>query len=177
MAISGASPKQGRDYFYLAIFTIQLCAMLLVDLPPLYPSHLWEPEGSPLNILLGLRGLYAKWTNDPYFVTPHAELPPWFRLFTFIEAGYQLPMALWMFRVFKDSRRGTTPGFELACVVFGLQVALTSLVCVWDVAYWDPSVYSVCDKNMFVFAIYGPWVIIRMLCPYSNPCTCFVLMG
>lgn len=139
--------------------------ILVVDLPPLYPSHLWEPEGSPLRILLGLRGLYAKWTNDPYFVTPHAELPPWFRLFTLIEGGFQLPMALWMFRVFKDGRRGTTPRFELACLVFAVEVALTSLVCVWDVAYWDPSVYSVRDKNVFVFAIYGPWVVIRTFLP------------
>lgn len=118
-------------------------------------------EGSPLRILFRLRQDYIDAYNDRYFVTPHDELPSWFLLFTYLEIAYQLPMVFWMLRVFEDHTKGTTPGFELACVIYGVEVALTTLTCVFDVPYWDRAVYTTSEKANFMFLIYGPWVLIR----------------
>ncbi|CRK29712.1 hypothetical protein BN1723_003589 [Verticillium longisporum] len=165
--IMSASPKLRRDYVYMIIFGIQLIAILLVDLPPFYPPTMGNSEGSPLRILFRLRQYYIDAYNDRYFVTPHDELPSWFLLFTYLEIAYQLPMVFWMLRVFEDHTKGTTPGFELACVVYGVEVALTTLTCVFDVPYWDRAVYSTSEKANFMFLIYGPWVLIPSILAYD----------
>lgn len=133
----------------------------MVDLPPLYPRHLWEPEGAPARVLWHIRQYYIHTFNDPFFTTPHDELPSWYILFTYLEVAVQIPMNWWIWRVFEVLDHGTTPGFELACVAYGVQVALTTLTCLFDVAYWDDAVYSVADKSTFVFGFYGPFVVIR----------------
>ncbi|OHX00770.1 integral membrane protein [Colletotrichum incanum] len=69
-------------------------------------------------------------------------------------------MAAWM--VYRFSRRSaTTPGFELAVLVFSVECIVTTLNCIHDVFYWHPAVYSQAQKNVFIFNLYGPWVIIR----------------
>lgn len=90
----------------------------------------------------------------------HHELPHWYLLFTYLEIAIQIPMSLWI-RTACGEKEGTSPLFEVAAVPYGVQVALTTLVCLWDVAYWDPAVYSVQDKSMFIFGLYGPFVVIR----------------
>ncbi|KAF6827568.1 hypothetical protein CPLU01_09037 [Colletotrichum plurivorum] len=157
-----ASPKNWRDRAYLAISVIQLSAILLVDLVPFYPPSLYATPSSPLHFLQQLRNFYIATYNDPFFTASHDALPSWFKLFTYIEMGYQLPMAAWM--IYRFSRRaGTTPGFELAVLVFCVECALTTLTCICDVFHWDPAVYSQAQKNVFVFNLYGPWVVIPVL--------------
>ncbi|EFQ36586.1 hypothetical protein CGRA01v4_08467 [Colletotrichum graminicola] len=157
-----ALPRTWRDNAYLVISSIQLSAILLVDLVPFYPSSLYADPSSPLHFLQLLRDFYIQTYNDPYFVTPHDGLPSWFKLFTYIEIFYQLPMAIWM--VYGFSRRtGTTPGFELAVLVFAVECALTTLTCIYDTLHWDPAVYSQAQKNVFIFNLYGPWVVIPAL--------------
>ncbi|KAK1594162.1 transmembrane protein 6/97 [Colletotrichum navitas] len=157
-----ALPRTWRDNAYLVISSIQLSAILLVDLVPFYPSSLYADPSSPLHFLQLLRDFYIQTYNDLYFVTPHDSLPSWFKLFSYIEIFYQLPMAVWM--VYGFSRRtGTTPGFELAVLVFAVQCALTTLTCIYDTLYWDPAVYSQAQKNVFIFNLYGPWVVIPAL--------------
>ncbi|OLN97417.1 putative membrane protein SPAC56F8.07 [Colletotrichum chlorophyti] len=156
------SARNWRDSAYLVVSVIQLSAMLLVDLVPFYPLSLYATSGSPLYFLQLLRDFYIKTYNDPYFTTPHDALPSWFKLFTYLEIVYQLPMAVWM--VYRFSRRsGTTPGFELAVLVFTVECALTTLTCIYDVLHWDPAVYSLAQKNVFIFNLYGPWVVIPAL--------------
>ncbi|GKT61819.1 integral membrane protein [Colletotrichum tofieldiae] len=140
------SPRTWRDSAYLVVSSIQLSAML-------------QPS-SPLYFLQLLRDFYISTYNDPYFVTPHDGLPSWFKLFTYIEIFYQVPMAIWM--VYRFSRRtGTTPGFELAVLVFTVECAMTTLTCIYDTLHWDPAVYSQAQKSVFIFNLYGPWVLIR----------------
>ncbi|KAK2000489.1 hypothetical protein LX36DRAFT_709353 [Colletotrichum falcatum] len=157
-----ASRRTWRDNAYLVISSIQLSAILLVDLVPFYPPSLYADPSSPLHFLQLLRDFYISTYNDPYFVTPHDGLPSWFRLFTKIEMFYQLPMAAWMVYGF-SGRTGTTPGFELAVVVFAVECALTTLTCIYDILHLDPAVYSQAQKNVFVFNLYGPWVVIPAL--------------
>ncbi|EXF75047.1 hypothetical protein CFIO01_12475 [Colletotrichum fioriniae PJ7] len=177
-----ASARTWRDSAYLVISGIQLTAMLhlsatfttphqkseltiltsVVDLVPFYPSALYAAPSSPLHFLQVLRDFYISTYNDPFFTASHENLPSWFKLFTYIEIVYQLPMAAWM--VYRFSRStGTTPGFELAVLVFCVECALTTLTCIYDVFHWDPAVYSQAQKNVFVFNLYGPWVVIPAL--------------
>ena len=132
-----------------------------VDLVPfLYPAHLWQPEGSPLSFLNTLRTWYIQTYNDPFLGAAHDEQPSWFRLFTYLELYYQLPAVAWA--VFKLSgRSGTTGATELWILVFGIECALTTLTCIYDVFDWDPTVYSQAQKNTFIYSLYGPWLVIR----------------
>lgn len=132
----------------------------MVDLVPFYPSSLYADPSAPLHFLQVIRDFYISTYNDPYFVTPHDGLPSWFKLFTYIEIVYQLPMAVWMVYRF-SGRTGTTPGFELAVLVFAVECALTTLTCIYDTLHWDPAVYSQAQKNVFIFNLYGPWVVMR----------------
>ncbi|KAK1446466.1 hypothetical protein CCUS01_12431 [Colletotrichum cuscutae] len=160
--VMSASARTWRDSAYLVISGIQLTAMLLVDLVPFYPSALYAAPSSPLHFLQVLRDFYISTYNDPFFTASHENLPSWFKLFTYIEIVYQLPMAAWM--VYRFSRNtGTTAGFELAVLVFCVECALTTLTCIYDVFHWDPAVYSQAQKNVFVFNLYGPWVVIPAL--------------
>ncbi|KAK1845966.1 integral membrane protein [Colletotrichum chrysophilum] len=157
-----AYPKTWRDSAYLVISGIQLTAMLMVDLVPLYPASLYATPSSPLHFLQLLRDFYIKTYNDPFFVMAHDAQPSWYTLFTYLEVFYQLPMTLWM--VYRFSRgTGTTVSFELAVLVFCVECALTTLTCIFDVSYWDPNVYSEAQKNVFIFNLYGPWVVIPTL--------------
>jgi sigma intracellular receptor 2 len=119
-----------------------------------------------------IREYYIATFNDPFFQLSHDALPPWYVLFTYLEIAIQIPMNFWIRHRCGDTKEGTTPRFELACVAYGIQVALTTLVCVWDVAFWDRAVYSVQDKSIFVFGLYGPFVVVRELPPLlsSQPC-------
>ncbi|KAF9872383.1 hypothetical protein CkaCkLH20_10210 [Colletotrichum karsti] len=157
-----ASPKTWRDNAYLAVSVIQLLAMLLVDLVPFYPPSLYALPTSPLHFLQLLRDFYISTYNDPFFVASHDALPSWYKLFTYLEMFFQLPMAVWM--TYRFSRRtGTTPGFELAVLVLSVELVLTTLTCIYDVFHWDPAVYSEAQKNVFIFNLYGPWVVIPAL--------------
>ncbi|CCF32134.1 hypothetical protein CH063_04578 [Colletotrichum higginsianum] len=156
------SPRNWRDSAYLVISSIQLSAILLVDLVPFYPSSLYADPSAPLHFLQVIRDFYISTYNDPYFVTPHDGLPSWFKLFTYLEIVYQLPMAVWMVYRF-SGRTGTTPGFELAVLVFAVECALTTLTCIYDTLHWDPAVYSQAQKNVFIFNLYGPWVVMPAL--------------
>ncbi|KAJ0144807.1 hypothetical protein CTA2_1088 [Colletotrichum tanaceti] len=71
-------------------------------------------------------------------------------------------MAVWMVYRF-SGRAGTTPGFELAVLVFAVECALTTLTCIHDTLHWDPAVYSQAQKNVFIVNLYGPWVVIPAL--------------
>lgn len=146
----------------------------MVDLVPLYPASLYATPSSPLHFLQLLRNFYIKTYNDPFFVMSHDNQPSWYKLFTYLEVFYQLPMTLWM--VYRFSRgTGTTVGFELAVLVFCVECALTTLTCIFDVSYWDPNLYSEAQKNVFIFNLYGPWVVIRK--SLSLQFTCSILMS
>ena len=43
----------------------------------------------------------------------------------------------------------------------GRPVPFTTLVVVWDVPSWDAVVYSKEMKDMFVYQLFGPWVVVR----------------
>lgn len=140
---------------------------------PLYPAHLHEPPSSPLHFLDRLRSFYISTYNDPIMQwTPDAGHDNWIRLFFDLEMLFLLPTcvyAVYQHGVRADRKFGFTGAEELLYLVYAFQTAFTTLVCLNDVAYWDPAVYSASDKRMFVFGLYGPSFAIRKWAPPSQP--------
>ncbi|KKF93737.1 hypothetical protein CFO_g3891 [Ceratocystis platani] len=131
-------------------------AQPLVDLVPFYPAWLWATPDAPLSFLNAIRQFYITTYNDPYFTQPH---PSWFDLFTYIEVVYQFPAAAYLLFKFMTERQ-TSGVTELHALIFSLGFALTTLTCVWDVPYWDSTVYTTAQKVEFMTVIYGPFFLI-----------------
>jgi hypothetical protein len=132
---------------------------------PLYPAHLHVPPSSPLHFLDRLRSFYISTYNDPIMQwTPDVGHDNWIHLFFNLEMLFLLPTcmyAVYQHGVRADRKTGFTGAEELLYLVYAFQTAFTTFVCLNDVAYWDPAVYSASDKRMFVFGLYGPYFAIR----------------
>ncbi|KAL8287919.1 hypothetical protein RB597_000149 [Gaeumannomyces tritici] len=151
-------PKPWVDKVWLAWFVLQLLVIFLVDALQFYPPSLYEAEGSPLHALKRLHDHYVATYNDPIV---QWELPgrPWTRLFSLVEMAFQLPTAAYGVYLLGGGG-GTSHGDEMLFFVYALEVAFTTLVCVHDVAYWDDAVYSLQQKQVIWFQLYGPWLLI-----------------
>lgn len=121
------------------------------------PSH---PIFAPLRLP---RQLYIEQLNDPYFSSP--EPPRWFHLFTMFELFLEFPATvLLLSRFLRGGPSEKSPSTDLLALVYALVFALTTSVCVYEVPGWDSVVYSDKEKDMFMFAIYGPFAVLRKCC-------------
>ncbi|KAK1768154.1 transmembrane protein 6/97 [Phialemonium atrogriseum] len=160
---SSKNKNNWKDYIWLAWFSLQVLVIIFVDAVPFYPKHLYEPPGSPLHLLQRIRTFYVATYNDPIVQwTPALGRDSWIPLFTRIEMLFQLPAAAYaVHRLGRRRRAGTTGADELLYLVYALETALTTLVCLNDVLWWDDVVYPAGLKRVFIFQIYGPWFAIR----------------
>lgn len=86
----------------------------------------------------------------------------------YLEFGFSLPVVLYGFYKLLTTKK-TSGGDELLYLVYALETALTTLVCIHDVAYWDPEEYTVEVRRKMVFQFLGPWFLVR---EYSRPLLC-----
>ena len=113
---------------------------------------------APLHPLVKLREFYVTFTGDPYFATETNE--PWFRLFLASEGLIQLPLAAYL--VYNlSSRRAASGATELAAVVMGTIVSLSSAVCCYDTWCMGEDKITSARKAQLVYGTYLPFVIIR----------------
>ncbi len=133
-----------------------------IDAVDLYPTWLYLPDDSPLHFLHIFRQNYIRDYNDPITQwTPDSGMN-WVPLFLGFEFLVSFPIALYsIYRL--SGRKGTTGPHELLLLVYAFEVAFPAAVCVHDVSYWDPNVYSPEQKDMFRYQLYGPWFAIRRL--------------
>lgn len=72
-----------------------------------------------------------------------------------------------MYTVYTQAFSIRSPNFtgreELLYLIYAFVTAFTTLVCLNDVFYWDNALYDAKAKNVFLFQLYGPWVVIRKL--------------
>ncbi len=140
-----------------------------VDAVGQYPTWLYVPEDSPLHFLQLIRESYIRDYYDPLFQLTAETGPSWVPLFFAVEFAFLLPTVLYaLYRLFPFGRgrasatTATTTGpLELLLLVYSFEVAFTSAVCINDVLYWDPAVYSPAQKNMFIYQLFGPWFLVR----------------
>ena len=144
----------------------------MVDLVAFLPDNLWVPSAAPLHPLHTLREFYTTTYQDLYFLTPWADQLRFFRFFSILELVFQLPAVLWVLARFRG--KGTTPGVELVCIVYGVQCALTTATCIYDCWGWEGYEWEV--KRVLIFQLYMPWCLIREFFPVPSACFFFIAL-
>ncbi|KIH89952.1 hypothetical protein SPBR_00984 [Sporothrix brasiliensis 5110] len=165
-----------RDRIWLVWFCLQIPVILCVDAVDTYPAWLCADPGAPLHFLHTFRQWYVTTYNDPLMDwTPASGAAvgaggPWMTLFLWIEIAATLPIVL--YSVYRFTRlatatstatapshaaASTTGPWELLFLVYAFETALTTAVCIHDVGYWSPAVYSEADKNVFRYQLFGPY--------------------
>lgn len=99
-----------------------------------------------------------------------------------IEIGFQLPVALYsVYRLSRGGNAGTTGGHELLLLVYALETAFSTMLCMNHAAYLDPVDFTPEQRDVFWYQLMGPWVAFREspLCapPPRAPDICGALRG
>ncbi|KAK4458331.1 transmembrane protein 6/97 [Cladorrhinum samala] len=156
-----------RNKLWMGWFYLQLPLILLVDLLEfIYPETMYKPEGSPLHFAWKLHEFYISTYNDPivqWSPQTAAQHDNWMGLFLHVEFLFLLPVVLWGLYRLGVQQNGTRGTDELLFFVYALEMAFTTLVCLHDTWYWDPTVYSDDLKWVFRSQLYGPWFFIPLL--------------
>lgn len=151
-----------RDSLLYSPFLLNFCLLaLILDLQPLYPSHLIP---SPFR---SLHAFYITTFND-YLAR---DQPLWFQHFAWTEAIFEIPIGLWAAGQFrslcKDGRGGVAGGkgrgkVYPVMVVWATVCAYTTWICVLE--YVKSEVLNQKEKVMLVgmFGAYG------VLCEYYH---------
>ncbi|KAL6717196.1 hypothetical protein ACLMJK_005111 [Lecanora helva] len=100
--------------------------MFILDLSPLYPTTLTPTS------LTRLRTWYISTYKDRFLTTDHA--PPWFRLFTAMEAVVHVPVSVLAIRGLWRGKG--SPTLHLHLLLLALQMFLTTAVCVAEFQSW-----------------------------------------
>ncbi|KAI0403754.1 transmembrane protein 6/97 [Xylaria palmicola] len=159
-----ASPARSfLDRIYLVYFLIHIPILFCVDLVPLYPEALWVPESAPLHALARLRRYYIAAYNDQFFLPPPAVVPSFFPLYAALELVFHLPVSLWAARALLPSAPPLSGAAELLLFAYGLETALTTLTCVWDITRWDPAVVTAAQKTVLAGGLYGGYLALAVL--------------
>lgn len=125
---------------------------------------MYESTDAPLYPVYALKEWYIKTYNDPivqWTAETSSGHDSWMGLFLYLELVLLLPIVLYGIYRLGLQRRGTSGADELLFFVYALELALTTLVCIFDSFYWDSAVYPAELKQAFWFQFYGPWFIIR----------------
>ncbi|KAI0185762.1 transmembrane protein 6/97 [Xylaria flabelliformis] len=150
------------DRVYLVYFVIHIPVLFFVDLVPLYPQSLWVPASSPLHFLFSLREFYIANYNDQFFLPPPAEIPSFFPLFAFLELVFHLPVSLWAVGALRRGG-GLSGSAELLLLVYGVETALTTFTCIYDILLWDPAIVTAAQKTTLAGGLYGGYLALAVL--------------
>lgn len=127
---------------------------------------MYEPTGAPLHGAYALLQWYVQMYDDPivqWSAKTASGHDSWMGLFLHLEFYFLLPTVLYGFYRLALQRRGTSGADELLFLVYALEVAFTTLVCIHDTYYLDSAVYSEELKRTLRFQFYAPWFLIREL--------------
>ncbi|KAI0438753.1 transmembrane protein 6/97 [Xylaria telfairii] len=148
------------DRVYLLYFVMHIPVLFCVDLVPLYPQSLWVPSASPLHFLFQLREFYITTYNDQFFLPPPAPIPSFFPLYAFLELVFHLPVSLWAIRALRVGLSGSA---ELLLLVYGVETAVTTATCMYDIFLWDPVVVTDAQKMVLLGGLYGGYLALAVL--------------
>ncbi|KAH9869047.1 hypothetical protein J1614_008124, partial [Plenodomus biglobosus] len=114
--------QRKRDFAYLVFFVIHLPVMLAFDLSTFYPASI-KPVW-----MTTLREFYVATYGDRFFYNP----PPYFPTLLTLELLIHLPLTLWAIPALLNNN----PRTPLALLAFGLEMSITTLVCVAEMSSW-----------------------------------------
>lgn len=129
----------------------------------MWPAWTYEPAGSPLHVFYRAKADYIAEHRDPipqWSPATASGHDSWMGLFLYMEWAVALPVLLFTVYRLGIQRKGTSGAHELALLVLSVEVALTTLVCIHDVLYWDAS-YTTEARRKLVVNMYSPWLIVR----------------
>lgn len=139
----------------------------VADAVSLYPARLTGP-GAPLHVLQRLQDWYVATYQDPIVAWRPATSAAngchdsWIGAALHVELLFSLPVALLgVYRFAVAPRRGTSGPEELLLLVYAFETAFTTGLCMYDVFFWDPAVYSTAMKKTFLYQFYAPWLVLR----------------
>jgi hypothetical protein len=136
----------------------------------MWPAWLYEPAGAPLHAAFEMKEWYIQKYNDP-IVQWSAETASghdsWMGLFMHLEFFFLLPTVLYAIYRLAVQRRGTSGGDELLFLVYALEVAFTTLICIYDTGFLDEAVYPAAVKRELQFQLYAPWFVLRKCLPQA----------
>ncbi|KAK2067054.1 hypothetical protein P8C59_000822 [Phyllachora maydis] len=164
-----ARQKLWTDRIWMVWFCIQPFIILLADAVSLYPARLTGP-GAPLHVLQRLQDWYVATYQDPIVAWRPATSAAngchdsWIGAALHVELLFSLPVALLgVYRFAVAPRRGTSGPEELLLLVYAFETAFTTGLCMYDVFFWDPAVYSTAMKKTFLYQFYAPWLVLPSL--------------
>lgn len=145
-----------------SMLTTPTLVMDLLDY--IWPASFYEPVGSPLHFAFQTKEWYIQKYNDPivqWSVETAAGHDSWMGLFMHLEAYFLLPTVLYGIYRLVVQRRGTSGCDELLFLVYALEVAFTTLICIYDTGFLDESVYSPEIKHELQYQVYAAWAVLR----------------
>ncbi|GAB1316779.1 Efficient mitochondria targeting-associated protein 19 [Madurella fahalii] len=159
--------KTWKNKAWLGWLLMHLPIILFIDLlDVVWPTWVYESADAPLYPAYALKEWYVKTYNDPivqWTAETSSGHDSWMGLFLYLELVLLLPIVLYGIYRLGVQRRGTSGADELLFLVYALELAFTTLVCIFDSFYWDSAVYSTEVKRAFWVQFYGPWFIIPTL--------------
>ncbi|PPJ49696.1 hypothetical protein CBER1_02144 [Cercospora berteroae] len=111
-----------KDILYLTFFLIHIPIVFIVDIYPLYPTHIVP------SFMTQLRTWYIATYRDQFFVSP----PAWFTLYAWMELLYHVPLSVWAVgALVRDDAL-----VPLHLLGYAMQTAITTATCVADFLSW-----------------------------------------
>ncbi|KAH7258413.1 hypothetical protein FSOLCH5_007371 [Fusarium solani] len=149
--------KPIRDWVYLAIISVQLFGMFVLDFTPLYPDSLYGNPSAPFHFLTIIRDTYLTVSGDPFFGDKFVG--DWFHGFLWLELLVQCPLAIYI--VFQLSSKSPSSGpAELAGLAFGCLTGMGTVACVSELIPMGPELVSEEHKTNLLYGTYLPFLII-----------------
>ncbi|KAH6619101.1 transmembrane protein 6/97 [Chaetomium sp. MPI-SDFR-AT-0129] len=156
-----------RNKVWVGWFFLNLPIIFFMDLLDyIWPASLYEPVGSPLHFAFQMKEWYIQKYNDPivqWSVETASGHDSWMGLFMHLEAFFLLPTVLYGIYRLVVQRRGTSGCDELLFLVYALEVAFTTLICIYDTGFLDEAVYSAEIKHELQYQVYAAWAVLPTL--------------
>ncbi|KAK4158225.1 hypothetical protein C8A00DRAFT_39420 [Chaetomidium leptoderma] len=153
-----------KNKVWIGWFLMQVPVALFIDLLEyLWPAWAYEPAGAPLHFFHALKQWYIATYNDPVVQwSPETASghDSWMGLFLYFELFFLLPTVLYGIYRLVLQRRGTSGADELLFLVYALEVAFTTFVCIYNTSYLDDALYPAELKRELQVQLYGPWFVI-----------------
>lgn len=129
------------------------------DAVPFYPEWLYKDPGTPLYFLQQVRDHYISTYNDP--IVQEDKAPHFMAVMFAIEVAFQLPVSLYSVFRLAFGTKSTTGPYELLLLVYAAETAFSSLLCFYELLGFDSAIYSIPHKNVLLYQMYAPWIVIR----------------
>ncbi|KAM0562376.1 hypothetical protein ACHAPJ_002066 [Fusarium lateritium] len=149
--------KLRRDWVYMAIISVQLIGMILLDFTEFYPKSLYTSPTAPLHFLTVIRNIYVANSGDPFYGEKFSGA--WLHSMFYVELFVQFPLAVYIVWTLA-SKKASSGQTELAGLAFGCLTAMGSVACLSELQSMGPELVADAHKRNLFWGTYLPFAII-----------------